>query len=181
MMLDGTESWGEWMASELKAAATTACLRTQRALQWFILVFFGSMFVVLVVLYLVAPVIYVRALKLGTATASSDSHPLAINVFFVAILAFVVTLGLGTIRRWRWVFWLALIAFLASILDIPAGILQLLGIIPIDQPAWYVILRMAISLVEFALGVWMLRAWRTCGVWAGGRRQRVQGEDFPTS
>lgn len=169
------------MASELKAADTTACLRTQRALQRFIVAFFGSMFVVLVVLYLAAPAIYVQALKLDTATASSDSHPLAINIFFVAILAFVVTLSLGTIRRWRWVFWLALIAFLASILEIPAGILQLLDVIPIDQPAWYVILRMAISLVEFALGIWMLRAWRTCGVWAGGRSQSVQGEDFPTS
>lgn len=136
------------------------------ALQRFIVAFFGSMFVVLVVLYLAAPAIYVRALKLAAVSASSDSHPLAINIFFVAILAFVVTLSLGTIRRWRWVFWLALIAFLASILEIPAGILQLLDVIPIDQPAWYVILRMAISLVEFALGIWLLRAWRTCGVWA---------------
>jgi hypothetical protein len=30
---------------------------------------------------------------------------------------------------------------------------------------------MAISLVEFALGVWMLRAWRRCGIWAEGRAQ----------
>jgi hypothetical protein len=169
------------MASELKAADATACLRTERSLRRFILVFFGSMFVVLVVLYVAAPAIYVRALKLDTATASSESHPVAINIFFVVILAFVVTLGLGVIRRWRWVFWLALIAFLASILEVPAGILQLLNVIPIDQPAWYVILRMAISLVEFALGIWMLRTWRICGVWAWGRSQSIRGEDFPPS
>jgi hypothetical protein len=28
---------------------------------------------------------------------------------------------------------------------------------------------MATALVEFALGIWMLRIWRTCGVWAMGR------------
>jgi hypothetical protein len=127
------------------------------------------MFVLLVVLYIATPELYVQALKLDLARSSGDRHPLAINIFFVTILAFVATLGVGTIRRWRWLFWLALIAFLASVLEIPAGVLQLLNMIPIQQPAWYVILRMAISLVEFALGSWMLRSWRTCGVWAQGR------------
>lgn len=41
---------GEWMASELEAADAAACLRPQRALQRFIVAFFGSMFLVLVVL-----------------------------------------------------------------------------------------------------------------------------------
>ena len=63
---------------------------------------------------------------------------------------------------------LPVLAFLASALEIPAGILQLMGVIPIQQPTWYVLLRMATSVVEFALGLWMLRVWRACGVWAQG-------------
>jgi hypothetical protein len=62
-----------------------------------------------------------------------------------------------------------LLVFLASILELPAGILQVVGVIPIQQPTWYILLRMAISMVELALGLWMLRIWRACGVWAQGR------------
>jgi len=73
------------------------------------------------------------------------------------------------IRGWRWIFWPMLLVFLASILELPAGILQVVGVIPIQQPTWYILLRMAISMVELALGLWMLRIWRACGVWAQGR------------
>jgi hypothetical protein len=143
------------------------CARTQRALQRALIAFFASTVAVLVVLYLVAPSIYLQTLLQDPQ--ATDTHPLAVNLFFVAILTFVATLCVGVVRRWRWIFWLTPVAFLASLLEIPAGILQLMDVIPIQQPAWYIILRMAIALVEFALGIWMLRIWRTCGVWAMGR------------
>lgn len=153
------------MASESRAVSQVNCPASYRALQRAILAFFSSMIVVLLVLYLLAPSIYVETLMLDRATTAHESHPLAITVFLCAIVAFVTMGSIGVMRRWRWVFWLAMFAFLASLLEIPAGILQLLDVLPIDQPAWYVILRMAISVVEFALGLWMLRVWRTCGVW----------------
>ena len=81
--------------------------------------------------------------------------------------------GRALFRRWRWLFWLAMIAFLVAPLEIPAGILQLLNVFPIQQPAWYVLLRMATAIVECALGVWMLLTWRRCGVWAEGRARRA--------
>jgi hypothetical protein len=34
---------------------------------------------------------------------------------------------------------------------------------------WNALLRMAFSVDEFALGFWMLRAWRAYVVWARGR------------
>ncbi len=155
------------MTSERMTASQSGCARTQRALQRALIAFFAATVAVLVVLYLVAPSIYLETLMQDPQ--ATDTHPLAVNLFFVAILTFVATLCVGVARRWRWIFWLAPVAFLASILEIPAGILQLMGIIPIQQPAWYIILRMASAVVEFALGVWMLRVWRACGVWAMGR------------
>lgn len=143
------------------------CPRRRRALQWAIIAFFSLAVITAIAIYLIAPAIYVQTLLLKPS--SSDTRPLAINLFFVAIVVFVATLAYGVLRQWRWLFWLLLLAFLASALEIPAGILQLKGIIPIQQPTWYVLLRMATSVVEFALGLWMLRVWRACGVWAQGR------------
>lgn len=143
------------------------CPQTQRALQWAIIAFFSLAVITFIVIYLIAPAIYVQTLLIEAS--SSDARPLAINLFFVAIIVFVAALAYGVLRRWRWLFWLLLLAFLASILEIPAGILQLAGIIPVQQPTWYVLLRMAISVVEVALGLWMLRVWRACGVWAQRR------------
>jgi hypothetical protein len=149
------------------SASHDGCPRTRRMLQGAIVVFFASMIALLVILYLVAPSIYLDTL--GQTAQPTDSHPLAVNLFFAAILLFVAMGTYGVLRGWRWVFWLAMLAFLASALEIPAGILQLVGVIPIQQPTWYVLLRMASSVVEFALGLWMFRIWRRCGVWAQGR------------
>ena len=143
------------------------CPQARRMLQGAIIAFFSLAVITFIVIYLVAPAIYVQTLLL--TASSSDARPLAINLFFVAIILFVATLGYGVSRGWRWLFWLLLLAFLASVLEIPAGMLQLAGIIPVQQPTWYVVLRMAISVVELALGIWMLRVWRQCGVWAEGR------------
>ncbi len=154
-------------SNPITRASHDGCPHRQRALQWAIIAFFSSMIAVLVILYLVAPSIYLDTLQLKAQP--TDTHPLAVNLFFVAIILFVAAGGYGVLRGWRWVFWVAMLAFLASALEIPAGILQLVGVIPIQQPTWYVLLRMAISVVELALGVWMLRVWRACGIWAEGR------------
>jgi hypothetical protein len=97
-------------------------------LQGAIIAFFTSMIVLLVILYLVAPSIYLETLQLNAQP--TDTHPLAVNLFFAAILIFVAMGAYGVLRGWRWVFWVAMLAFLASVLEIPAGILQLVGSFP---------------------------------------------------
>ena len=158
-------------ATKTTTIEVTNCQGAGRALQRSIIAFFTLTVALLLALYAVAPSIYVQTLMLDFDPA--DAPPLAINLFLVALLLFIATIAIGFTRRWRWLYWLIIIAFLAAPLEIPAGILQLMGILPIQQPAWYVLLRMATALVECALGVWMLLTWRRCGVWAQGRAPRA--------
>lgn len=153
--------------SPITTVSRDGCPQTRRMLQGAIIAFFTSVVAVLVILYLVAPSIYLEILQ--QTEQPTDTHPLAVNLFIGAILIFVAAVGYGVIRGWRWIFWPMLLVFLASVLELPAGILQLVGVIPIQQPTWYILLRMAIGVVELALGLWMLRVWRACGVWALGR------------
>lgn len=44
--------------------------------------------------------------------------------------AFIVLVIVGVIRRWHWMFWLLLIAFLAGVLRVPASIAEALGWLP---------------------------------------------------
>jgi hypothetical protein len=53
---------------------------------------------------------------------------------------------IGFLRRWRWVFRPVLVAFGGMILDIPATILLLMGILPALFPLWYNLCRMGASL-----------------------------------
>src|SRR5829696_2375361 len=62
-------------------------------------------------------------------------------VFVIALTAFIVLLSIGVLRRWRWTFWLILIAFLFGVLRIPVAVLQLSGQMTPDGPVWYVILQ----------------------------------------
>ena len=71
---------------------------------------------------------------------------------------------------WRWVFWLVLVAFGGMILDLPATILQLTGILPALFPLWYSLCRMGASLIAVGIAVWMLQIYRRHGVWAMGRK-----------
>lgn len=69
------------------------------------------------------------------------------------------------LRRWRWTFWLILVAFLAGALRVPASILELAGVIPAGTPAWYVALQGAIGIIQLGIGLALLRGYRKGGVW----------------
>jgi hypothetical protein len=168
MLVEAIGKGADMSSDPRTTVSRDGCPRRQRALQRAIVAFFSLAVITFIAIYLIAPAIYVQTLLLKAS--SSDARPPAINLFFVAIILFVAMLGYGVLRGWRWLFWLLLLAFLASALEIPGGILQLMGIIPIQQPTWYVLLRMAVSVIEVALGIWMLRIWRACGVWALGRK-----------
>ena len=102
--------------------------------------------------------------------AATERYPAPVTLALVGILLVIAVGMVGVVRHWRWLFWLLLLAFSASILDIPITILQLLGALPNVFPLWYSLLRMGVALPEIALAVWMLRIYRHQGVWAMGKK-----------
>ena len=116
----------------------------------------------LVIILLAAPEVYDQALQFP---ASSDRRLFEL-AFLAALSAFLVLLGVGVVRRWRWMFWLIVVAFvLGGVLRVPVSILQLSGVLPAEGPAWYVLLQAIIGLVQVAIGLAMLAGYRRSGVW----------------
>src|SRR5439155_19159207 len=96
--------------------------------------------------------------------------PAAATLLLVGVGVFLALVMISVLRRWRWVFWLVLVAFSGMILDIPATLLQLTGILPALFPLWYSLCRMGASLIAVGIAVWMLQLYRRHGVWARGRK-----------
>jgi hypothetical protein len=119
--------------------------------------------------YFTAPTIYTKVLSLESTTA--DRYPLPATLFLVALLIFITVLIYGVLRHWRWLFWLLLVANSFSILEVPATILQLTGVIPDPYPAWYSLYRMGIALIQVGIAIWMIRIYYQYGVWGMGRKK----------
>ena len=137
----------------------SSSLRLNRT-QKLVLGFFALMWVALVVILVAAPEIYDQALRLP-----GGERELPALGFLAAISTFLVLLGVGVVRRWRWTFWLILVAFILGVLRVPASILQLSGLLPADFPTWYVLLQTLIGLVQVAIGLAMLVGYRKRGTW----------------
>jgi hypothetical protein len=150
------------MATGSDRAREPGCAQAARGLRLALLGFCALAVALLLIVYAFAPAIYVTTL-LGTPRAG-DAHPLEVTAFMLAILAFVGLLGVGIVRRWRWLFWLVLVAFSASVFQIPAAALALAGIVPNAAPAWYVVARGLVACVQVAIAVWMIRFYRRCGL-----------------
>jgi hypothetical protein len=127
--------------------------------QALVLGFFGVALVSLLVLLVAAPEVYDQALRLP------DSSGVAEVAFLAVLTGFLGLLTVGVLRRWRWIFWLVLVAFLAGVLRVPVAVLQLTGILPADVPAWYVTFQGVIGLAQLAIGLAMLTGYRRSGVW----------------
>jgi hypothetical protein len=113
-----------------------------------------------VAILLAAPDIYSNTL----GVRSTRSH-LTGAAFVVGLSAFLVLLSVGTLRRWRWLFWLILVAFLAGILRLAASVLQLEGILSPSGPAWFTLLQGGIGVVQVFIGLAMLAGYRRSGAW----------------
>ena len=122
--------------------------------------------------YAVAPSIYTNVSPLST----TDRYPLPATLLLVAFLVYIAVVMVGVVRHWRWQFWLLLVAFSFMILEIPATILQLTGVVPNLFPVWYSLLRMGVSIITFVIAVWMIYIYRQYGVWAMGRKKKVSLE-----
>jgi len=128
-----------------------------------VLGFFAFAWISLVVILLVDPQIYDGAMKLP-----AGRHPLADLAFLGAITAFIAFLSVGVLRRWRWTFWLILVAFLiGGTLRISASVLGLIGALTPAGPVWYVVFQALLGLVQVAIGLLMLSGYRRAGPWGG--------------
>jgi len=129
--------------------------RTQALVLGFFVVALASLVVILVA----APEVYDQALGLRKGSAAMEV------AFLAALTAFIGLLTVGVLRRWRWIFWLVLVAFFAGVLRVPVAVLQLTGVLAADVPTWYVIFQGIIGLVQVAIGLAMLAGYRRSGVW----------------
>jgi hypothetical protein len=132
--------------------------RTQAMVLWFVLVVWLSVIVILVT----APAVYDDALP-------ALGHRRAVEIAFLLVLsAFLVLLAVGVLRRWRWIFWLILIAFGFGLVRVPATVLQLLGTLAPAGPAWYVVFQGVLGVVQFVIALVMLVDYRRSGIWGAG-------------
>jgi len=120
--------------------------------------------------YLADPTIYTKVLMLESTTV--DRYPLPATLFLIALLIFITVLIVGVLRDWRWLFWLLLVANSFSILEVPATILQLNGVIPNPYPVWYSLYRMSIAVLQVGIAIWMIRIYYQYGVWGMGRKKQ---------
>jgi hypothetical protein len=144
--------------------------QTVKRLEVVLIIFFVLAAISLLVVYFVDPSIYTKTLLLQASEA--DRYPLPATLFLVAILAFITVLVIGILKHWRWLFWLLLIANGFSILEVPATILQLTGVIADAYPVWYSLYRMGIAVIQVGIAVWMLRIYYRYGVWGMGRKKQ---------
>ena len=128
--------------------------------QALVLAFLLMAWISLVAILVAAPEVYEQRLRLLPGAQRSVEL-----VFVVALTAFIVFLSIGVLRRWRWTFWLILIAFLFGVLRIPVAVLQLSGQMTPDGPPWYVILQGVIGLVQVLIALAMVLGYRRSGVW----------------
>jgi len=122
--------------------------------------FFGLVWIALVAVLVLFPEVYTQTLR----RVGGDS--LAIEAAFVITLsALIVFLVVGVVRRWRWTFWLVLIAFFFGVLRLPASALQLAGLMPASGPTWYEALQGVIGVVQFLIAIAMVAGYRKAGIW----------------
>ncbi len=149
-----------------------------RRLERILIAFFVLAALSLLVVYFADPSIYTRTLLLEPS--ATDRYPLPATLFLVGILIFIAVLIVGVTRHWRWLFWLILVAFGFSILQIPATILQLTGVIPNSLPVWYSLYRMGVAVIEGVIAIWMVQVFRQYGTWAMGKKKTsLEGKTEP--
>ena len=129
--------------------------------QAIVLLFFILVWVALLTIVALSPDIFDQTLR-QFPFADGRTVQLA---FVGTISVFLIILSIGVVRRWRWLFWLILVAFTVGVLRLPISVLELAGTIALQGPAWYVALQGAIGVVQFVIALAMLRGYRRGGTW----------------
>lgn len=126
--------------------------------QAFVLGFFLVVWVSLVVILVAAPDVYDEALSLTGGRGTELA-------FLAALSGLIGLLVVGVVRRWRWMFWLILVAFLFGVLRVPVAVLQLTGVFAAHAPAWYVLYQGLLGAAQCGIGLVMVVDYRRSGVW----------------
>jgi hypothetical protein len=129
-------------------------------MQGLVIGFFATAWAALVVMVAVSP--GVRDVVVGRMPGSGT--PVVIG-FLVGLGCFLALASLGVLRRWRWLFWLLLVAFAAGAARVPVAWLQLTGRMAPEGPDWYVVTQGVIGVVQVAIAAVMLVGYRRTGVW----------------
>jgi hypothetical protein len=129
-------------------------VKSVNGIQRAVIAFFAAVWIALAIILVLAPEVY------GVA-----GLPMAAVGFIVAVSLLVATGVLGVVCRWRWLFWVILVAFLAGAIRAVVSALELTGAIPLEGPPWYVALQGGIGVVQLAIGLAMLAAYRRSGTW----------------
>ncbi len=140
------------------------------ALQTALIGFFACAALTLVATYSVAPTIYVDTVPLDGDTLAR--HPPGVTFFVGIILAVIAVLIVGVARRWRWTFWLALIACASSVLHLPVTLLQLASVLPGGPPPWYGAVQVGAEAIQIAIAAGMVHMHRRGGVWGADAQKR---------
>jgi hypothetical protein len=128
--------------------------------QLLVLGFFALVWIALVGILIFSPDVYTQTLR----QVGGDSRTLEAS-FLIAISALIALLVVGVFRRWRWTFWLILVAFFFGVLRLAASALQLAGMMPAGGPTWYEAMQGAIGVVQFLIALSMFAGYRKAGVW----------------
>jgi hypothetical protein len=123
--------------------------------QAIVLAFLAAVAAALIAILLWAPSVYAQVTR----------TPGAQNAFLAGVLLLMLVLAVGVVLRWRWTFWLIVVAFLAGVLRAPASVLELAGLLPRSGPTWYVGLQAVVGLVQLAIGLALLKGYRKAGAW----------------
>jgi hypothetical protein len=86
---------------------------TVNGTQALVLGFFLVVWVSLLVILVAAPEVFDQALRLPT------DHRVVELAVLAGLFSFIGLLAVGVVRRWRWTFWLILVAFLFGVLRVP--------------------------------------------------------------
>jgi hypothetical protein len=132
-------------------------------------VFVGLLLGSLLIIFAIQPSIYTTTLWPGWVP--TERYPWPALLFLGALTILLCILMYGVLHHWRWLFWLLLLAFAASVIQIPVESLQLLGIFPMLYPVWYSLFRGGVGFVELGFACWMIQIYRHHGVWAMGKNK----------
>jgi len=88
-----------------------------------------------------------------------------VMVLLGGIAGFLTVLAVGVVNRWRWLFWMLLLAFTAGLIRVPVAFLQLRGLITPEGPDWYVVLQGGSGVVQGGLALALLAGYRRAGPW----------------
>jgi len=119
---------------------------------------FLVVWVSLLVILVAAPDVYDQALSLPDGRGTELA-------FLAALSGLIGLLVVGVVRRWRWTFWLILVAFLFGVLRVPVAVLQLTGVLAAHTPAWYVLYQGLLGVAQCGIGLVMVVDYRRSGAW----------------